>query len=158
MEGLKAYLISVTAASIICGIVNALAGKRGAVSSVLKLLTGLFLALTVIRPVIRLSLSEIELYLDSISTKADAAVADGEIVASRELASIIKAETEAYILDKAASLGVDLQVDVILSDNAPPLPVEVLLIGAASPYAKAQLSAMIADELGIPKEAQRWTG
>lgn len=158
MEGLKAYLVSVTAASIICGIVNSLAGKKGTVSSVLKLLTGLFLALTVIRPVIRLSISEFDLYLDSITAKADAAVADGEIIAFQELAAIIKTETEAYILDKAASLGVDLEVEVILSDTAPPLPTEVLLTGAVSPYAKVQLSEMIAAELGIPREAQRWSG
>jgi len=153
MEGLKAYLISVTAASIICGIVNALAGKRGAVSSVLKLLTGLFLALTVIRPVIRLSLSEIELYLDSISTKADAAVADGEIVASRELASIIKAETEAYILDKAASLGSDVQVELRLEDCR---PAGIVVYGSVSPGQRQRLQKIFEAELGIAKEKQQW--
>ena len=94
----------------------------------------------------------------SYNDDAQQAIQSGVADTSNTLKQIIKDKTEAYILDKAASLGVDLQVDVILSDTAPPLPVEVLLIGAASPYAKAQLSTMIADELGIAKEAQRWTG
>ena len=158
MDGVKAYLISITAASIVCGIVNALVGKKGAVSSVLKLLTGLFLALTVIRPAIHFSISQIDLYIAGINAEADAAVADGGIMVSQELAAIIKEEMQAYILDKAASLGVDLEVDVILSDATPPLPEGVLLTGAISPYAKAQISELITDDLGIPKEAQQWSG
>lgn len=158
MEELKAYLISVTAASVICGILNALAGKKGSVTSIIKLLTGLFLALTVIRPVVKISFDEFDQYMDAVSVEANAAVSDGENMASQELASIIKAKAEAYILDKAASLGVDLEVDVILSNTAPPMPVEVVLAGAVSPYAKVQISTMIAEDLGISKEAQQWSG
>lgn len=158
MDGVKAYLISITAASIVCGVVNALAGKKGAVSSVLKLLTGLFLALTVIRPAIRFSISTIDVYIADVNVQANAAVAEGKIMASEELAAIIKDETQAYILDKAAALGVDIEVDVILNEATPPLPEGVLLTGAISPYAKAQISELITDDLGIPKEAQQWSG
>lgn len=158
MEDLKAYLISVTAASIICSVVNVLAGKKGTVSTILKLLTGLFLALTVIRPVVSISLSEAGNYLGALSVDANAAVSTGKNMALEELGVIIKAETDAYILDKAASLGVDLEVDVILSDTAPPLPAEVILTGAVSPYAKARLSSLIEENVGIPKEAQQWSG
>lgn len=158
MEGIKAYLISVTAASLIHGIINTLVGKKGTTSTVIKLLAGLFLALTVIRPVVHLSIPELSGYIGSINTDAQLAVSQGEIMASEELAVIIKAQVEAYILDKAASLGVDMEVEVILSDGMPPLPAGVVLKGAVSPYAKSQLSRFIEEELGIPKGAQQWTG
>lgn len=158
MEEIRTYLISVTAASLVCGIVNTLAGKKGTISSVIKLLTGLFLALTVVRPVVDLSIPDLNSYISSINTDAQAAVADGKNMASAELSAIIKAQTQAYILDKAASLGVDMEVEVILSDGAPPLPVGVILTGAVSPYAKAHLSTYLEETLGIPREAQQWTG
>lgn len=158
MDEIKAYLISVTAASLVCGVINTLVGKKGSIAAVIKLLSGLFLALTVVRPVVNFSIHDLRDYIATINTDAQAVVSQGEIIASEELAASIKAQVEAYILDKAASLGVDLEVEVILSDSAPPLPAKAILTGAVSPYAKTHLIAFLEKELGIPKEAQQWTG
>ena len=72
--------------------------------------------------------------------------------------TIIKGETEAYILDKAASLGVELEVDVLLEDMYPMAPKTVRLSGSVSPYVRNRLQNIIAEELGISKENQIWIG
>ena len=69
---------------------------------------------------------------------------------------IIKARIQAYILDKADSFGTQLDVEVILDQDN--IPTSVELRGNISPYAKAQLTGIITENLGIPKEYQLWTG
>ena len=72
--------------------------------------------------------------------------------------AIIKEETEAYILDKAASLGVTLSVEVMVEDGNVPRLSGVQLSGQVSPYARQQLSTWISNDLGISKENQKWIG
>lgn len=71
---------------------------------------------------------------------------------------IIKAEAEAYILDKAGSYGLQLEVCVTLREDDIPVPESVCIAGAVSPYARTRLEILIENELGIPKERQLWTG
>lgn len=153
MDTVREYLLSVTAVSILCGIIGTLAGKKGVVSSILKLLMGTVLALTVIHPLVNLQITHFHWYIDGLSSDVQAAVTHGEDMSVQAMEGIIKSETQAYILDKAASLEVDLYVEVILNNM---VPAEVHLSGPISPNARMQISAWIADNLGIPKEAQYW--
>ena len=66
--------------------------------------------------------------------------------------------TESYILEKAKALNCDLQVEVILSSDATPVPEQVRISGSISPYAKQAISTMLTEDLGIDREAQIWTG
>ena len=84
------------------------------------------------------------------------AAAMGEKLARDSMADIIKEETEAYILDKAADLHVNLHVEVTVGEDN--LPTAVTLSGEASPYARRQIQAIIANDLGIAKENQKWIG
>ena len=70
--------------------------------------------------------------------------------------NIIKSRVQAYILDKADSFGTSLEVEVILDQDH--IPVSVELQGNISPYARAQLTEIIEEDLGIPKEHQLWIG
>ena len=70
--------------------------------------------------------------------------------------AIISAEVEAYILDKAASLGVDLNVEVWLNDTG--LPESVALSGQIAPSDRQVLSQFIDHDLGVGEEAQTWIG
>ena len=72
------------------------------------------------------------------------------------LAQIISEQTEAYILDKAADLHANLHVEVTVGEDN--LPTAVTLSGEASPYARRQIQAIIANDLGISKENQKWIG
>ena len=158
MEAVCRYLVSVTAAAIICGIINSVLEKSKTAAAIGKLLTGLFLAITVISPLIKIELSDFLMYTDALSADAQMAVSAGETAADNVLREIIISKTEAYILDKATSLDASLTVKVELSDGDPPQPSAVQLFGTISPYAKAQLTRYITEQLGIPKEAQQWNG
>ena len=87
---------------------------------------------------------------------AEDAAAMGENLARDSMADIIKEETEAYILDKAADLHANLRVEVTVGEDN--LPAAVTISGEASPYARRQIQAMIANDLGISKENQKWIG
>ncbi len=156
MGAICRYIVSVTAASIICGIVMGISQKNNT-QPILKLVCGLFLAFTVIKPITQIELTELAEVSTPYTKNAVQAAALGENLSREAMADIIKAETEAYILEKAAALNVSLKVEVTV-DGDPPVPTAVRLSGEVSPYAKQQLQQILCEELDIAKENQQWTG
>ncbi len=157
MHWIKEYLLCVTAAAILCAIIKAIIGNKGTLSTMVKLLTGLFLAITAISPWAKLDNFDISSFTTDYSWDVREAVAQGEQMASESVRSIIKEETEAYILDKAAYLELSITVDVTVSEGDLPAPSAVTITGNASPYAKRVLTQYIQEELAIPEENQIWT-
>lgn len=158
METLRQYFLSVTAAAIICGAATGLLQKKSGAYELVKLTAGLFLALTAIRPLAQIELTDLSEFSLDHSLAASSAAAMGEDLAADAMADIIKSQSEAYILDKAEALGLDVEVEVSISTEGSPLPAAVHIHGKISPYAKAQLEAVLTEEFGIPKEDQQWTG
>lgn len=158
MDGVRGYLIRLTAAAIVCGIVTGVLGKKGTLGAVIQLLAGVFMVITIVSPWTKIRLNGFGEYFDSLSLEAASAAADGENTARETLADIIKSETEAYILDKADSFGATLTVEVILDDAAVPAPCGVRISGSISPYGKSELSRIIEEDLAIALEDQIWTG
>lgn len=156
MEEIRQYLVSVTAAALLCSIVTGILGKKGSYSAIIKLLCGLFLAYTVVAPWTKIRLNDFSSYTDTLSAEAEQHVRSGEMYAQSETAAIIKMNAEAYILDKAASMGLDIEVEVTLGSSHPPLPESATIKGAVSPYAKEKLQVCFVNDLGIPKENLLW--
>lgn len=146
----------ITAAAILCALVKGFTDRSGAINSVIKTICGVFLTLTILSPIASFEFSSVTDYLNMYALDADAAVEAGTSLTSSSLYSSIKAQTETYILDKAASMNAELSVEVTLSDDEMPIPCAVCLEGSISPYAKSKLMKLIADDLGIPKEQQTW--
>lgn len=72
---------------------------------------------------------------------------------------VIEQEYEAYIMDKAKELGLEgLAVDVEVQWSLEGLwmPYGATLSGVCSQTVKERLSALMAADLGIPYERQRW--
>ena len=157
MESLRQYVISVTAVALICGIVSSLLQKSAA-RELVKLICGVFLAVTVLRPVSSLDFSRTLDFSFMFSNAAEASVLDGEKMAQEALADIIKMETEAYILDKAAELNTEIKVEITMREAYPPTPAAAKISGDAAPYARQQLQTFLQSQLGISKENQQWTG
>lgn len=69
---------------------------------------------------------------------------------------VIEETAGAYILDKAAELGLSCTVSVECrtDETGCPLPAAVFIRGAAPGPARESLSAVIARELGIPAAEQ----
>lgn len=156
MDEIRQYLISVTATAIFCGVITGLAGKKGGASAVIRLLSGLFLAYTVIAPWTRIKISDISHYTSDIAASAQRYVQSGTDYANLQTAAIIKERSEAYILDKAVSMGANIQVDITLTDTVPSVPESAVITGAVSPYAKERLQVCFFSDLGIPKENLIW--
>lgn len=154
---IRQYLLSVTAVAIICAILKGLIDQKTGSGKMIKFLAGIFLTVTVIAPWTKLEFSDINDYIQDFTAEAESAAAVGTLYRQGELQRIIKSQTEAYILDKAASLGVELQVEVLVSDGNPPLPYAVTLeVTTLAPYTRERLRQYIANELGIPEERQTW--
>lgn len=156
MGALREYLMQVTAAAVICGIVTAITGKKGSGASIIRLMTVLFMAMTIIGPIASLKLDQFTDYFADIQAESDAFVAAGSESSREKIGQVIKEKAEAYILDKAVPFGANIAVALTLSDGELPVPVSVRICGAVSPYAKSRLSQIIWQDLGIPMEEQKW--
>lgn len=155
MTAVRQYIISVTAAAILCGILTAIVGGKQ-IKPIWKLIVGIFLTLTAIRPLADIDLGAVPTLAEGYTLQAEEAVMTGKELMDSQKQTIIKSRLESYILDKAEGLGVTLTVDVLLDEHG--LPVSVQLNGDVSPGAKTRLQSIIAVDLGIPKEAQIWCG
>lgn len=156
MGGLRAYILSVVASSVICGSVQMLLGKKGASATLVRMICGVYMAVVLITPLHRIDFSIYSDYFAGFMEEANSAVSIGENLAEQKRAEIIKQQTQSYILDKASSLGADVTVEVTLSEESPPIPIGITIKGAVSPYVKRMLTNYIEEQFGIPKEAQMW--
>ena len=156
MAGLSGFVLSVVSASVIVAVVSSFFDGKSGISGIIKLVSGLFLTFVIINPLTNLDFSVVNDYLEEFTVEGEEAAAMGENLAREAEADIITGRVQAYILDKANSLGVQLDVEVVLDrDN---IPVSVKLNGNISPYAKARMAAIITEDLGISKEHQLWIG
>jgi len=158
MDFIGNYVIKLFAASLICGAVVQLLGSKGSMGSLIRLIAGLFMAVTVISPWAQVRISHISNYFDDVSSGSEQIAMAGEQQARDMLVSIIKERTQAYILDKANSYGAELAVEVSVEGSDTPTPCAVKISGSISPAGKKALSNMIKQELGIPLEEQTWIG
>lgn len=156
MTWIRQYILSITGASLICAAIKMLVGNKGTSALVIRMTTGLFLTIVLIAPIVRIDFAELQYQFDDVATGSSTIIDSGINYALEETSAIIKAKTEAYILDKAASMGAALNVQVSVDDSYPPLPTAVFLNGQVAPYAKERLTHYIADELGIPEARQIW--
>ena len=157
MDDVRKYLFSIIAAAIFSCIVISLMDKKAVFFPFVKLLTGVFISFTIISPLIKVHLGDISEYFSNIELDAQAVTNAGVDINENEMARIIKEQAEAYILDKATALGLDVQVSVTLSSQMPPVPYVVQLSGVAAPYNKKKLEKVIVEDLGIMEENLIWT-
>lgn len=150
MEHIREYLLSVTAVALIGGVIRSMTGDKGLV----QLLCGIFLLLTVIRPVSDFSIRELPFDLRDLKQDAEAVVSDGEDYAQAAMERHIKEQCQAYILDKAKVYDSSVTADFILDDSL--MPVGCIIRGELSAYAREQLSEFLENDLGISREAQQW--
>ena len=158
MEALREYILRIVASGILCACIAAIFPGTCGITTVIKMLVGIFLAFTVISPIVKLDfdyfLNE-GMQMDRMGSE----ISQEGIQAAEEAYRLgIQSRTEAYILDKATVLAPGLTVEVTLSEEDIAVPCGAILSGEVSPYAKSTLQNILETELNIPKEAQIWTG
>ncbi len=158
MGKLGSYIISVTAAAIALGILSSIGNGKGGENALLRLVGGIFMLIVVIQPAVNFRFDGLESFVNQTLLDAELAAQEGEEMASDAMCDIIKAETESYILDKACSYDVVLDVDVSVGEDGIHIPDSVTILGSCPASIQELLSEVISTDLGIPKERQRWIG
>ncbi len=155
MEQLGQYGMCLISGAMICGIAASFF-PEGRGKTLICMLCGLCLTILALSPAAGFDwdvLSQRKLPYGEAGAQAAAL---GEKMAREAAGAIIKEQTQAYILDKAAALNASVTADVSVDRNNTPW--EVTFSGEISPYAKSRLEAIVHSRLGIPKERQIWTG
>lgn len=153
---MKEYILGIMVAGIVCSIAGSLVNNKTATGKILRLLTGVLMVVTVFSPVLNISFDSITDYLDGLTAQGDFYASSGQTMAEESMSVIIKEQIEAYILDKADRMDLDIAVEVALDDRNNSVPCGVTITGNLSPYAKGILGSYIEEKLGVAKENQRW--
>lgn len=157
MESLGQYIISLCTAGILCALVQHIASKHEAHRKLISFLCGICMLITAIVPWFTFRFSDLGSFTGALQTQSEQAVTQGQQLAEKAMTDIIKSQSEAYILNKATSMGLTIHAEVHLQQTLPYAPDYVTLSGPAAPLAKNKLASYIQDTLGIPKEKQLWT-
>ena len=147
------YVLSLVAAALIGGIIVGFF-PDGSFRRLLRLLCGVFLLTVVLAPVSALEMPDMDTWLSNLDMEARNAVQEGEDYLVRQRRKGICERLEAYILDKAKALGASLSVRFTLSEED--LPETVTVTGTCTPAQKEALKKILAEDLGIPEERQKW--
>lgn len=158
MGAVRGWLLAVIGASLICALADALM-PQGAVRRVGKLVCGLVLLAAVLSPLTRLDIADgqrwLEDYLDYLDSLDNREAELTETVNS-QMKVIIEQEYAAYIVDKAAQLGLtcSVQVECGLSEEGLYLPARARVSGALTERERDQIVRLIGTDLGIPESEQ----
>ncbi len=154
MDGLKAYLMSVFSAALLCAILKQIVGKEKPSGGTIHLLSGLFVAVCIISPWKNFSLQDLERYNPLQIESGDMYVETGSEMTQARINAIIIEQTEAYIMEKANQMQVQVEVKVEVSDEG--IPVRAVISGDLSQIDREALSAFLVKEIGIQREMQIW--
>ena len=148
--------MSVICICVLCCILQLLFSGNSHITSLLKMITGITVALAVFAPILRNDSVRIDVRIDELIADRELAVQEGEQVALESISARIKQTTESYILEKANELGLDIQAEVTLREEYPPVPYGVTIKGTVSPYGRKQLQTYLLQNLEIAEENQIW--
>ena len=151
-EGVRMWLLSVLAVSLLCALADALMPK-GPVKGVGKLVCGLMLAWAVVSPVAKLDLESGQKWMEHFDAGLDRRGEELKKQVDGEMKGIIEEEYEAYIVDKAAQLGAVCTAEVeCREEEGMYLPDRALIRGELSQPVSRELSRTLSGELGLPRE------
>ena len=155
MSALRAWVLGVAAAAILAALAQTLM-PEGAVKRVGRLTCGLVLLAAILRPLPLFDPEAGQRWLEDYFQQVEVIESGLKQNRREQLEQVIEEEAAAYILDKAAELGLNCTVSVECrpDEAGNPLPAAVFIRGAAPGKARDSLSAAIAGELGIPAAEQ----
>ena len=155
MEAIRQYALSVICGALVVSVLLDLSAK-GRFQKQIRLVCSIFFATILLKPLVSLKIPELSQFKSDFLEQAERAADAGEKIHIQSLAGIIQSECEAYILKEARAIRAEVEVQVELDGGNPPAPVAVTLRGTFDADSETQLSQLLADEFGIPKERQTW--
>ncbi len=154
MGSLKDYLIAVCCAAVLCAILKQIVGHGKVSGGMLHFLSGLFVVICIISPWKDFTLQDLEKYNPFQTNEVNVYVESGKQITQNQINEIIIEKTEAYILEKAKTMNVQVGVRVELSAEG--IPECSQITGKLSNSEKDELSAFLLNEIGIQREMQLW--
>lgn len=157
-EVLRSWLTDVVCACMILALADGIVPKGG-VKQVCRLAGGLLLLLSTLNPLLKLGKLNVFEAVDRKENDMEAYIQAFEREHEFLFQSIIEEETGAYISDKAQELtGCPCAVTVIAAadDGLWPVPTEVVLRGVWTQRTREEMSAFLAEEIGIPAQMQHF--
>lgn len=159
IEMMRQWLISVTCAALIAALAESLMPKGG-VGQIGKLVCAMVLVCAMLRPVLAVEVPNPNETLDAIyeRIRAEQTVLQGRSEAMMK--TLIERDSGAYIVDKAAGLGVvcQAQVECVRAEGGTWLPYSAYITGQMEDGQRKELTAAIQNELGILPEHQVYAG
>ena len=155
MQQLGQYVLSLTVTAILCSVVLSMF-RDGTVRSILRIVCAMILTITTLSPLTDYKIPDFSGLSGCYLSEGKAIAAIGEDLAGVEKRKCIQHQLEAYILDKANGMGANIRPEVTVDANG--VPVEIRLQGQCSDRNRQLLETAITNDLGIPKEDQKWTG
>ena len=156
MQHVSEYLLSVTAAAIICMVAKSLVRTNGAAGQMIRIVTGVILIISIISPLHAFRFQNLKGFLDEFQASAEDYVSAGTASAQTAMKEIIIEETTAYIMNAANKYGVELELSIVLSDDTVPQVERIVLTGSVSPYEKSILQSYIYENFGLTEEQVVW--
>lgn len=156
MEVVRSWLLALIAVSLLCAVAEALM-PPGAVKRVGRLVCGLVLMGAVLSPAARLDIDGGQRWLDSYLSSVRHRETELEETVNDQMKVIIEREYAAYILDKAAELGLEctaVRVECERSEDGLYLPARTEVTGLQTARAQEQLIRIIREDLGVPAQRQ----
>jgi hypothetical protein len=159
LDTLRTWILGIAAAALISGIAGALT-PPGKARRVVSLVCGFLTIALMLAPLREFDLGRYASYQVEFNEQRGVYGIRLENENERLVKAIIEERGAAYILDKAAQLGIEyLRAEVAAragEAGAYPVPWEAALRGEATEEQRAKLGGSIEAELGIPAARQRW--
>ena len=151
----KEYSLSIIICVVFGGILSGLVSNSRK-KSLIDMICGTVLAVTVLRPISGVQLQKLHLkeIANDYKLLAQEYVAMGEASARNEKMRYIKSACSEYISCKANALGTDVTSEIYLDEEMVPIRVEIT--GDFAKAAQDELATMLERDLGVTKENQVW--
>ena len=158
-ELIRNWVLGLTAAAFIASLAMTLTPK-GKIRAVVGLATGLMTIVALIAPVMDFDYAAYARHMAASDFVLESKIGEVEYAQERLTSLIIIQRSQAYILDKAESLGLSdltVVVETMLDENRIPYPYEIWLTGPYTAEVQEILEHFLVGTFGIPTERQHWS-
>ena len=156
IDSLRNYLLSLCGCSILISLFRTLM-PGGKFKRVMELAGGLLLLIVVLSPVVHLDEFHFQEKISQFLSVSDAMELEYASDNREAMDRIISENCTEYILDKAESLGMAVDVKIQMDEDAAvSYPIGVTIYGAYNSDQKSQMSVILEQDLGIPPSEQEW--
>lgn len=156
-EGIRTWIIGIIAAAMLAAVTGCVTPK-GTIGKIGKMVGGLVLMLSMLRPVAGIDLEQFSQNLTEYRAESGAYGEALEETNERLWKTIIEEKSAAYSEERADAMGINCQVTILCQtgEDGVPYPNEALVIGDLSSAQREQMQRMLESDLAIAPEKVYW--